>query len=161
MPLSALDTPSWPAFEASLALGLAQLADGEFVSIADGRFVPEPAPERGLFRRVFGGKNLADGGAFVQARRTGHLLYVECVGSRSFGGRHAFSPQQESELAGLGWVRRPELAGEKVYVIDAADPDLIGHVPIGESTAAASAMVATMHEVVGVEHPRDLDLTRG
>lgn len=68
MPLSALDTPSWPAFEASLALGLAQLADGEFVSIADGRFVPEPAPERGLFRRVFGGKHLVDGGADGAAR---------------------------------------------------------------------------------------------
>lgn len=64
-------------------------------------------------------------------------------------------------MARLGWVRRPELAGEKVYVINAADPDRIGYVPIDESTGAASAMVATMHEVVGVEHPRDLDLTRG
>lgn len=159
---AALDTTSWSAFESTLALRLGEVGDGEFVSIADGRIVPEPAPKRGLFGRVFGGDEPVDAGAFVQAQRTGDLLYVECVGSRSFGGRHAFSPQQETELDRLGWVHRPELAGDKVYLIGTTDPDLVGHLPLGDTAAAASAallMVATMHDVVGVEHPSELAVT--
>lgn len=159
MDAAALATSSWSAFETTLALRLGPVGDGEFVSIADGRFVPEPAPKRGLFGRVFGGDDPVDAGAFVQAQRTGDLLYVECVGSRSFGGRHAFTPQQETELAGLGWVHRPELAGDKVYVIDTADPELVGHVPVAEKAAAASVMVATMRDVVRVEYPGELDVT--
>lgn len=44
MDVAALDKGSWSAFESTLALRLGQVGDGEFVSVADDRFVPEPAP---------------------------------------------------------------------------------------------------------------------
>lgn len=162
MPVTELDTTSWTTFESTLALRLEQLGDQEFVSIAVGSFVPEPPPKRGLFGRVFGGHEPVDAGAFVQAQRTEQLVYVECVGSRSFGGRHAWTPQQEAELVRVGWVHRPELVGDKVYVMGAgADPTLNGHVPVGAVRAVAALMVATMRDVAGAADPSSLDVTLG
>ncbi|MEO6999069.1 MAG: hypothetical protein ABI112_13385 [Terracoccus sp.] len=162
MPVTELDTTSWTSFESTLALRLGQLGDHEFVSIAEGSFVPEPHQKRGRFGRMFGGEEPVDAGAFVQAQRTEQLVYVECVGSRSFGGRHAWTPQQEAELERVGWVHRPELIGDKVYVMGAgADPDMNGHVPVGDARAVAALMVVTMHDVVGIVGPASLDVTLG
>ncbi|MEP6561088.1 MAG: hypothetical protein ABJD68_08430 [Nakamurella sp.] len=162
MPVTEVDTTSWATFESTLALRLGQLGDQEFVTVAEGSFVRKPAPKRGLFGRVFRSNDPVDAGAFVQALRSGQLIYVECVGSRSFGGRHAWTPQQEGELERIGWVHRPELIGEKVYVMGAgADPDLNGHVPVGDARAVAVLTVATMRDVVGIVDPGLLDVKVG
>lgn len=162
MPVTELDTTSWTTFESTLALRLGELSEQEFVSVAEGSFVPEPRARRGLFGRMFGSDHAADSGAFVQAQRTGPLVYVECVGSLSFGGRHAWTPEQEAALERVGWVHRAELIGDKVYVMGAgADPHLNGHVPVGDARAVAALMVATMHDVVGAADPASLDVTLG
>lgn len=162
MPATELDTASWTSFESTLALRLRQLDDQEFISIAEASFVPEAPPKRGLFGRVFGSDEPVDGGAFVQAHRTEALLYAECVGSRSFGGRHAWTPEQEAALEWVGWVHRPALIGDEVYVIGVgADPNLNGHVPLGDAPAVAALMVAAMRDVVGTEYPATLDITLG
>ena len=162
MPATELDTTSWTSFESTLALRLGELGEQEFVSVAEGLRVPEPQARRGLFDRMFGSDHAVDSGAFVQAQRTGQLVYVECVGSLSFGGRHAWSPEQEAALERVGWVHRPELVGDKVYVMGAgADPDLNGHVPVGDARGVAALMVVTMRDVVGAADPASLDVTLG
>lgn len=157
MPVTELDTTSWTTFESTLTRRIGQLGDGEFVCIAEGSFGTEPPPKRGLFSRVFGNKDPVDAGAFVQAQRSEKLVYLECVGSRSFGGRHAWTPEQEAELVRVGWVHRLQLIGEKVYVMGAgADPALNGHVPVGHAPAMAVLTVATMRDVVGTADPAAL-----
>lgn len=164
MDVSELDTTSWTTFGSALALRVGQLGDNEFVSVLEPSFVSEPAPKRGLFGRLFGGvfgnDDLFDGGAFVQTHRTEQLLYVECVGARSFGGRHAWTPAQEAMLERVGWVHRPESIGERVYVIG-HHPELNGYVPIGEARTVAGLMVATMRDVVGIADPASLDVRLG
>lgn len=155
-----LDTTSWSSFEPSLALRLRQLDDQEFVSIAEGSFVPEPPRKRGLFGRMCGSDEPVDGGTFVQAHRTQELLYAECVGSQSFGGRHAWAPEQEAALARIGGVHRRALIGEEVYVLG-ADPYLNGRVPVGDASALAAAMVAAMRDAVGSDCPDTLDIRFG
>ena len=62
----------------------------------------------------------------------------------------------------MGWVHRPELVGDKVYVMGAgADPDLNGHVPVGDARGVAALMVVTMRDVVGAADPASLDVTLG
>lgn len=166
MPATELDTTSWTSFESTLALRLRQLDDPDFITIAEGSFVHEPPAKRGLVGRVFGGVfgggEPLDAGAFVQAHRAGALLYAECVGSRSFGGRHAWTSDQEAALERVGWVHRPALIGEEVYVMGAgADPALNGHVPVGDAPAVAALMVAAMRDVVGTVHPDTLEIRFG
>lgn len=162
MPATELDTTSWTSFESTLALRLRQLDDPDFITIAEGSFVHEPPPKRGLFGRVFGRDEPLDAGAFVQAHRAEALLYAECVGSQSFGGRHAWTPDQEAALERVGWVHRPALIGEEVYVMGAgADPELNGHVPVGDAPLVAALMVAAMRDVVGAAHPDTLQIRFG
>lgn len=158
---SDLDTSSWSAFEVSLRAHLAHLGDDQFVSISDRPLHSAPGPKPGLLSRLFGRRALFDGGVYVQTRRSDEYLYVECVGSRSFGGRHAWTPEQEADLEALGWVHRPELIGEKVYVIGTDAPDLNGHVRIGEAGLATRLMVATLREVARVASPVTLDVGLG
>lgn len=161
-----LDTTDWAAFETSLATHLARLADQGFVSIHDGLPLPAAAPESdrpGLLGRLFGkDQSDPDSGVFVQAQRAGDHVYVECVGDRSFGGRHDWTAQQQQQLAHIGWLHDPELIGEKVYVpTTPGAPELHGNLPVGDVATAARIMVATLRDVVGVPSPATLDISHG
>lgn len=158
---SDIDTWSWTALEVSLAAHLKHLDDDQFVSISDRPLHPAPGPKPGLLGRLFGRRALFDGGAYVQSHRSDEYLYVECVGSRSFGGRHAWTPEQEADLERLGWVHRPDSIGEKVYVIGTDAADRNGYVRIGDAALATRLMVATLREVARVSSPTTLDVGLG
>ena len=121
----------------------------EFVSIAEGSFVHGAAPEA---RPASGGCSaafLAATSRSTQARSCrpsapGQLVYVECVGSRSFGGTPRLDPsaRRPSSNASAGCTGQSSI-GDKVYVMGAGvDPDLNGHVPVDEAPAVAALMVA-------------------
>lgn len=161
-----LDTTDWAAFETSLATHLSRLENEGFVSIHDGLPLPAAATETdrpGLLGRLFGkDRPEPDPGVFVQAQRAGDYVYIECVGDRSFGGRHDWTAQQQEQLARIGWLHDPELIGEKVYVPATPDaPELHGNLPLGEVATGARIMVATLRDVVGVTSPATLDISHG
>ena len=56
-------------------------------------------------RRLFGGRPPAPPRRFVQVTAARTVLIGECVGSTSFGGDWAMTPEQEALLERQGWER--------------------------------------------------------
>jgi hypothetical protein len=122
-----LDQSSWPSLAQSLAQQLVRLRDGQFVTLE------------------------APSGAFVQALSLGPGLYLECVGSTSFGGGYPWDAVAEEALAALGWTRETQF-GNAVYRAD---------VSIDASAAAAGILVPTLRDVAGVADPAVLTVSMG
>jgi len=118
---------SWPALATSLARKLGGLPDGQFVTLG------------------------APSAAFVQALCMGPGLYLECVGSTSFGGGHAWDAAAEESLAALGWAQETQF-GNAVYRVD---------VPTDASERAAGILVATLRDVAGIADPAALTVSMG
>lgn len=152
-----VDRSSWSALEHSLAVTLGALREDGFVVVepAAARSQPE---RRTVLQRLFRTAQV-DSGPFVQARAGGGHVYVECVGTRSLGGRHAWTPAQEARLTQVGWVHVLLPFGDPVYVPAAEEPD--GWLGRDAVPRAARLMVATMRDVVGVAQPASVDITVG
>lgn len=151
-----IDRTSWSALERSLAATLGALSEDAFVVVSP---ADRPQPERRTFLQRLFRTAQVDGGPFVQARAGDGLVYVECVGTRSLGGRHAWTPTQEARLTQVGWVHVIPPLGDPVYVPAAEEPD--GWLDRDSVARASRLMVATMRDVVGVARPASVDITIG
>lgn len=152
-----VDQSSWSELERSLAATLGSLREDGFVVVEPAAARPQPERRTGLRRLLRIAK--VDGGPFVQARAGDGRVYVECVGTRSLGGRHAWTPTQEARLTQIGWVHVVLPFGDPVYVPAAEDPD--GWLDRDAVGRASRLMVATMREVVGVARPASVNITTG
>jgi len=137
-----LDTTSWSAAEWSLVHWLSELEDSQFITLS----IPGPPPiKSGFFRR-----KIIVSTPFVQALRMDDLLYIECVGSTSFGGQYAWNPADEDALKRLGW--EPETVRHQVFV---------RYFPRDQARAAARLLVTTLRDIARLADPATLDVNAG
>lgn len=152
---------TWEAWTARLAADLAALAEDEWMTFtvhvpsrASIAYAGTPAPRR--WRRP-GARSGARSGTrsggqahvpdvFVQVRRLGSVLALECIGDTEFEGLTDLSREQQAALAELGWERQgrePEFSRTST-----------------DSGAAAVLVHASLSEVLGAVTPADVDIRR-
>lgn len=102
-----MSTTTWQQWQESLAERFAHLNDDEFITVdvpprVAGTVDAGSPARRGFFSRLFGSRSEPEG-IFLQARRIGQHLYVECVGAQLFGGHFPWTQPQHAELCEMGW----------------------------------------------------------
>ena len=147
---------TWEAWTARVAADLAALDDDEWVTFsvhvqshASSAYAAERAPanHRGRRRaRSAAGDAPRVPDVFVQARRLGEVVALECIADTEFEGLTDLTREQQRALVGLGWE-----------VDD--DPDLSRTYALGDS-AAAGLLRATLGGVLGAATPADVDVRR-
>jgi hypothetical protein len=147
-----VSAPTWDDVRLRLETALAALPDGGFVVLG------EPAPVRpkptGL-RGKFGGRGAPVPTRFVQARRDGDQLGVECVGAAAFGGPLVIAPETDARLRALGWLAPGDATYEPM-----GGPAYRRWIAVAETAAAATLLVASLEEL-GTAPSAPLELTTG
>ncbi|GAB3879356.1 hypothetical protein [Terrabacter terrigena] len=147
---------TWEAWTTRVAADLAALADDEWVTFtvhlrsrASSTYAAEQAPSRQRrWRRTRGpgGEPAPVPDVFVQARRVGEVLAMECIADTEFEGLTDLTGEQLRALVGLGW----EPDGE---------PDLSRTFAVGDP-AAAGLLRASLEGVLGAGSPAEVDVRR-
>lgn len=103
-----------------------------------------------------GTSQASDPEPYVKALLTSEGIHLECIGSQSFGGDYAFTPEQEDLLAQIDWDKPDDDAELRVYTYEIeSSPE---EVPEFNYLIAASMLGQTMGQVLEVEKPEDLML---
>ncbi|MEO7753371.1 MAG: hypothetical protein ABIS35_08155 [Terracoccus sp.] len=144
----------WSAWEARVAGDLAALTGAEWLSFTPApRTVAQPtssaeAPTR---RRRWRRAPAAGGTVpevFLQAMVLEGVLALEMIGDTEFEGLTDLSATQQSALVEAGWDQ------------EGADPTFSRTFVIGDATAAAALLSATLHGVLQIEDPASVELRR-
>ena len=163
---------SWEQWTARVADELADLAEGEWLTVtaagaavsgqphsSDGTEPPVAASgersrrwslRRGTSRPA-GDRHDSASDVFLQARRLGAVLALECISDTEFEGLSDLSAPQQQALVALGW--EPDEAG----------PSLLRTYPLGSAdtaSEAASLLSDSLRRVLGHPSPDDLVLRR-
>ena len=147
-----VSAPTWGQVRSTLTGALTALPDGGFLVLG------EPVPERpraGGLRGMLGGRAAQVPTRFVQARRDGDQLGVECVGAAAFGGPLAIDPATDAHLRALGWLAPGDAAYESM-----GGPAYRRWIAVAEMAAAVELLVASL-EVLGVAPAGPLELATG
>jgi hypothetical protein len=83
---------------------------------------------------------------FVQARRLGSVIALECIADTEFEGLTDLTGEQQQALLALGWQVDDE-------------PDLSRTFPVGD-LAAAQLLRASLEGVLGAGSPAEVDVRR-
>ena len=150
--MTSASAPTWDDVRPELAEALTALPDGGFVVL--GEPVPERTRAKGLRGRL-GGHDAPVPTRFVQARRDGDQLAVECVGASSFGGALEIASGQDADLRALGWLAPGDAAYETM-----GGPAYRRWIPVADTAAAAELLIASL-EVLGADPLGPLELTAG
>ncbi len=147
---------TWEAWTARVAADLAALADDEWVTFtvhvqshASSAYAAERAPARHRgWRRA---RPSADHpphvpDVFVQARRLGSVIALECIADTEFEGLTDLTGEQQQALLALGWQVDDE-------------PDLSRTFAVGD-LAAAQLLRASLEGVLGAGSPAEVDVRR-
>ncbi|WP_323096147.1 TY-Chap domain-containing protein [Intrasporangium sp. YIM S08009] len=147
---------TWEAWTARMATDLAALTEDDWMTFTV--HVPSRASTehtethgtrapRGWRRagaRSSGRPRVPD--VFVQVRRVGSVVALECIGDTEFEGLTDLTRDQQSALAELGWEREgPEPEFSRTFT---------------DAAAAARLVRASLTEVLGAATPADVDLRR-
>ncbi|MGO4599811.1 hypothetical protein [Terrabacter sp. 2RAF25] len=154
-PVDPLDE-TWDAWTARVAADLAALTDDEWVTFtvhvqsrASSTYAAERAPSRHRRWRpntTPHGEPTHVPDVFVQARRLGGLVALECIADTEFEGLTDLTREQQRSLLELGWAADDE-------------PDLSRTFDVGDS-AAARLLRASLEGVLGARSPAEVDVRR-
>lgn len=143
---------TWDDVRRTITQALTALPDGGFLVLG------EPVPERlraGGLRGRLGGRAAPVPTRFVQARRDGGTLTVECVGAASFGGLWAIDPGTDARLRALGWLAPGDAAYEEM-----GGPAYRLWIEVADLACAVGLLLASL-EVLGLVPTGPLELTTG
>ncbi|GAB2751030.1 hypothetical protein GCM10027039_05790 [Terrabacter koreensis] len=154
-PLDPLDE-TWEAWTARVAADLAALADEDWVTFtvhvqsrASSAYAAKRAPARHRgWRRT---RPPADHPAhvpdvFVQARRLGSVIALECIADTEFEGLTDLTGEQQQALLALGWELDDEPDLSRTFDVD--------------GLAAAQLLRASLEGVLGAGSPAEVDVRR-
>ncbi|MEN8707705.1 MAG: hypothetical protein ABF306_16340 [Nocardioides marinisabuli] len=139
----------WDDVRRRLECRLRELPEGGFVVLGE---APRVLERRAWWRR----QAPTAPTRYVQARRDGAHVYVECVGARSFGGGWEIDDTAHTRLRRLGWLVPGEVDATGVQP---SWPSYWRVLPVSESAAAARMCVAAL-DVLGAS-PDAVDLQAG
>lgn len=150
--MARVSASTWDDVRLALTTAFAALPDGGFVVLG------EPMPERpraGGLRGMLGGRAAPAPTRFVQARRDGDQLGLECVGAAVFGGRLAIDPATDAGLRALGWLAPGDAGYESM-----GGPAYRRWIAAAQTGPAAGLLVASL-EMLGMTPSDPLELTTG
>ena len=143
---------TWEAWTHRVAADLAALEDDEWVTFtvhvqsqASSAYAAERTT-RG-WRRIFAppGHPARVPDVFVQARRLGDVVALECIADTEFEGLTDLTTAQQRALLELGW--------------ETDDPGLSRTFAVGDP-AAAALLQASLETVLGADSPAEVDVRR-
>lgn len=147
-----VSAPTWDELRPAVTAVLAALPDGGFAVLG------EPVPERpraGGLRGRLGGRAAPVPTRFVQARRDGGTLTLECVGAASFGGPLALDADVDARLRALGWLAPGDPGYEPM-----GGPQYRVWIEVVDLARATELLLASLG-VLGLEPTGPLELTTG
>ena len=149
---------TWEAWTTRVAADLEALDDDEWVTFsvhvgsraaggyAEGDHERTPRSRRGWRRVLASDDHRVPPDAFLQARRLGEVVALECIADTEFEGLSDLTAAQQRALVELGWERDDE-------------PELSRTFALGDP-AAARLLRASLEGVLGARSPAEVDIRR-